>query len=68
MTKENLYLAIIVVLFILQLYQLSIINKVKSEMNELWDQMAILTSITAEKLTDMLLKKKEQIDENKAKV
>jgi len=37
-------------------------------MNELWDQMAILTSITAEKLTDMLLKKKEQIDENKAKV
>lgn len=68
MTKEDLYLAIIVVLFILQLYQLSIINKVKSEMNELWDQMAILTSITAEKLTDMLLKKKEQIDENKAKV
>ena len=68
MTKENLYLAIIVVLFILQLYQLSIIHKVKSEMNELWDQMAILTSITAEKLTDMLLKKKEQIDENKAKV
>ena len=68
MTKEDLYLAIIVALFILQLYQLSIINKVKSEMNELWDQMAILTSITAEKLTDMLLKKKEQIDENKAKV
>jgi len=68
MTKEDLYLAIIVVLFILQLYQLSIMNKVKSEMNELWDQMAILTSITAEKLTDMLLKKKEQIDENKAKV
>ena len=68
MTKEDLYLAIIVVLFILQLYQLSIMNKVKSEMNELWDQMAILTSITAEKLTDMLLKKKEQIDENKPKV
>ena len=68
MTKEDLYLAIIVVLFILQLYQLSIMNKVKSEMNELWDQMAILTSFTAEKLTDMLLKKKEQIDENKAKV
>jgi len=68
MTTENFYLSIIVILFALQLYQLSVMNKLKSDINELWDQMAILTAITAAKLTDMLLKKKEQVDENKSKV
>lgn len=68
MTKENLYTIIIIALLILQVYQLNVMNKMKKEIDQLWDQMAILTSITAKKLTDMLLKKKEQIDENKAKV
>ena len=68
MTQENFYTIIIIALLILQVYQLNVMNKMKKEIDQLWDQMAILTSITAEKLTDMLLKKKEQIDENKAKV
>ena len=68
MTQENFYTIIIIALLILQVYQLNVMNKMKKEIDQLWDQMAILTSITAEKLTDMLLKKKEQIDENKSKV
>jgi hypothetical protein len=69
MTTENFYLAIIIVLFILQVYQLTIMNKLKQDIDQLWDQMAILTAITASKLTDMVLKKKEEKDANeKSKV
>ena len=68
MTTENFYLSIIVVLFVLQIYQLSVMNKLKGDINQLWDQMAILTAMTAAKLTDMVLKKKEQVDESKSKV
>jgi|APCry1669192010_1035390.scaffolds.fasta_scaffold43635_2 hypothetical protein len=68
MTTENFYLGIIVVLFVLQIYQLSVMSKLKGDINQLWDQMAILTAMTAAKLTDMVLKKKEQVDESKSKV
>jgi len=68
MTTENFYLGIILVLFVLQIYQLSVMNKLKGDINQLWDQMAILTAMTAAKLTDMVLKKKEQVDESKSKV
>ena len=44
-------------------------NKLKKDIDQLWDQMAILTAITASKLTDMVLKKKEEKDANeKSKV
>jgi len=68
MTQENIYMGIIIVLLILQLYQLSVMNKLKKEIDQLWDQLGILTAITAAKLTEMVVKKKEELDENKPKI
>jgi len=65
MTTENFYLTITIVLFVLQVYQLSVMNKLKSDVNELWNQLAFLSAITALKLKDMVLNKKQEIDESK---
>lgn len=48
-TAENLYLAIIAFLMIMQIYQWRIIYKVKSEIDSIWKQIHDLTiNIAAE--------------------
>jgi len=67
MTQENFYTSIIVILLILQVYQLNAMNGMKKEIGQLWDQISILAFITSKKLEDMVLDKKKEIDEKQSK-
>lgn len=42
-TTENLYLGIIIFLMIIQIYQWKVIYNIKSEIDNLWKQIQILT-------------------------
>lgn len=62
MEKQDFYLLIVIILFVIQLYQMILIDRIKKELDQLWDQISLLTAITSAKLVDALLKKKEEID------
>jgi cobalamin biosynthesis Co2+ chelatase CbiK len=62
MEKQDFYLLIVITLFVIQIYQMITIDRIKKELDQLWDQISVLTAITSKKLVDALLKKKEEID------
>lgn len=55
-TTEQVYLGIIFVLLIVQFFQWRAIYKVKSETDQIWDQLALLVANMAQQIGD--LKKK----------
>ena len=67
MTQENFYTTIIIALLILQVYQLNVMNKMKKEIDQLWDQISILALLTSKKLEDMVLDKKQEINGEQSK-
>jgi len=67
MTQENFYTIIIIALLILQVYQLNVMNKMKKEIDQLWDQISILALLTSKKLEDMVLDKKQEINGEQSK-
>lgn len=51
LTETNLYIGIIVVLVIIQIYQQTTIKRLEKECKDLWDQLGTLTySITSKML------------------
>jgi cell shape-determining protein MreC len=60
-TKETVYVAIIILLIILQVYQTKLINKAKKDIDDLWNQVqSLVLSIAA-----ALDKLENKIDEKK---
>ena len=60
-TKETIYIVIIILLIILQVYQTKLINKAKKDIDDLWNQVqSLVLSIAA-----ALDKLENKIDEKK---
>lgn len=60
-TKETVYIVIIILLIILQVYQTKLINKAKKDIDDLWNQVqSLVLSIAA-----ALDKLENKIDEKK---
>lgn len=52
LTQEHLYIGIIVVLILLQVYQLRLINKLEKECDDIWAQLGTLVgNITSQVLS-----------------
>ena len=63
LTKETVYIVIIILLIILQVYQSSLINKLKRDLDNLWNQtQSLVLSVAA-----ALDKLESKIDESKDK-
>ena len=63
LTETSLYIGSIVVLIAIQIYQQTRISKLERENEELWEQMATLTSGFVSRLIETLKNNKE--NENK---
>ena len=59
---------VIVALMMLQLYQFKLIDEIKKDANQIWDQMAILSMIASKILGDAVNKKSQESNEEKPKV
>jgi hypothetical protein len=64
-STENIYLAIIAFLMVMQIYQWRAINKLKSEIDSIWKQIHILTINVAAEI--LKLKPPTEIEKNKEK-
>ena len=53
LTIETLYIAIIVILMIIQIYQLTRVKYLEKEVKDLWDQIGTLTYSITGKFLDM---------------
>ena len=53
LTIETLYIAIIVILMILQIYQFTRVKYLEKEVKDLWDQIGTLTYSITGKFLDM---------------
>ena len=52
-TTEQVYLIIIFILLIVQFFQWRAIHKVKSEIDQVWEQMAMLVANIAQQIGDI---------------
>jgi len=69
-TQEWLYVAIILVLMGIQIYQQSKLKRLFQEATDLWEQMSVLTMTISNKFTEFDTKIKElekRIDKNESK-
>lgn len=64
---ENFYFFIVIVLMIIQIYQWTIIQKLKSEVDSIWKQIHVLTINIASEIIN-LKKQKDVEQENQEKV
>jgi hypothetical protein len=55
-SPETFYLAVIVILMLLQVYQFTMIYMLKKEVGDLWTQLGILATMTSAKLTELVQK------------
>ena len=62
-TLENFYLLIIALLMVMQVYQFRIINKLKKDLESMWQQMGIITIAISTKFGEVIAKK--QIEDEK---
>ena len=61
-TETNVYIGVIVVLIAIQIHQQVRISKLEKEAEDLWEQMATLTSSFVSRLLDGLKNAKEEKD------
>lgn len=67
LTIETLYIAIIVILMILQIYQFTLVKYLKKEVKDLWDQIGTLTYSITGKFLDMQKDLNDKQDKNENK-
>lgn len=67
LTIETLYIAIIVILMVLQIYQFARIKYLEKEVKDLWDQIGILTYSITGKFLDMQKDLNDKQDKNENK-
>jgi hypothetical protein len=67
LTIETLYIAIIVILMIIQIYQLTRVKYLEKEVKDLWDQIGTLTFSITGKFLEVQndLNNKQEKNENK---
>lgn len=59
-TLENLYLLIIALLMVMQIYQFTLVSKLKKDLDSMWQQMGIITIAISTKFGEVMAKKKEE--------
>ena len=62
-TQEQFYLGIVIILLVLQVYQYRQLDKAKSEIKKLWDQISVFNTMVAMKL----LENQKELDKLKEK-
>ena len=62
-TLEKLYLLVIVVLMVMQVYQFRLITKLKKDVESMWQQIGIITIAISTKFGEVMAKK--QIEDEK---
>jgi hypothetical protein len=62
-TQEQFYLGIAIILLVLQVYQYRQLDKAKSEIKKLWDQISVFNTMVAMKL----LENQKELDKLKEK-
>ena len=62
-TLEKLYLLVIVILMVMQVYQFRLITKLKKDVESMWQQMGIITIAISTKFGEVMAKK--QIEDGK---
>lgn len=67
LTIETLYIAIIIILMIIQIYQLTRVKNLEKEVKDLWDQIGTLTFSITGKFLEVRndLNNKQDKNENK---
>jgi uncharacterized membrane protein YeiH len=67
LTIETLYIAIIVILMVIQIYQLTRVKNLEKEVKDLWDQIGTLTFSVTGKFLEVQndLNNKQEKNENK---
>lgn len=63
-TQEQFYLGIAIILLVLQVYQYRQLDKAKSEIKKLWDQISVFNTMVAMKLLENQ-KELDKLKENK---
>ena len=62
-TLEKLYLFVIVILMVMQVYQFRLITKLKKDVESMWQQIGIITIAISTKFGEVMAKK--QIEDGK---
>jgi len=66
-SPETFYLAVIVILMLLQIYQFRMIYMLKKEVGDVWTQLGILAMMTSTKLAEMVGEAKSKLKDGEEK-
>ena len=66
-SPETFYLAVIVILMLLQVYQFRMIYNLKKEVGDVWTQLGVLAMMTSTKLAEMVGEAKAKLKDGEEK-